>query len=123
VGTELSIAYHDREWGVPIRDDRAVRVPDSRRRPGGFELGDDFKEAQNYRAAFDNFEPASSPGTNHERLRSCSGRRHHPQSTEDQFGIENAKAFFEIQKEFAALRIRLAIRKRDERSSANAAQQ
>ena len=45
--TELSIAYHDAEWGVPVHDDRLLfEFLDPRRRAGRPELGHDPQEAR-----------------------------------------------------------------------------
>ena len=45
--TEQYIDYHDREWGVPVHDDRTLfRVPYPRRSPGRSELGDDPQETR-----------------------------------------------------------------------------
>jgi DNA-3-methyladenine glycosylase I len=56
---ELYIAYHDQEWGVPEYDDRALYeklVLD------GFQAGLSWitilRKRENFRRAFDNFEPA-----------------------------------------------------------------
>ena len=54
--TELDIAYHDSEWGVPVHDDRllfemlifeGVQV--------GLSWSTILKKRENYRRAFDNF--------------------------------------------------------------------
>ena len=54
----LMLAYHDREWGVPVHDDRThFRVSDSRSGAGWTELVDRSAEAEGYRRAFSGFDP------------------------------------------------------------------
>jgi DNA-3-methyladenine glycosylase I len=56
----LYIAYHDREWGVPLRDDRALFEMLILE---GFQAGLSWitilRKRENFRRAFDNFEPAT----------------------------------------------------------------
>ena len=102
--TELSIAYHDREWGVPAHDDRTLfefLVLESAQ--AGLSWETILKKRENYRAAFDNFDPRkvakydrrkvakllADAGIIRNRLKISSA-------------IQNAKAFIEVQKEFGA---------------------
>ena len=56
--TELDIAYHDTEWGVPEYDDRALY---EKLMLDGFQAGLSWitilRKRDNFRKAFDNFEP------------------------------------------------------------------
>jgi len=55
----LMIAYHDKEWGVPVHDDRLLfefLVLEGAQ--AGLSWSTILKKRQNYRAAFDNFDPA-----------------------------------------------------------------
>ena len=57
--TDLSIAYHDKEWGVPLHDDRALfefLVLEGAQAGLSWEIILNKREA--YRAAFDGFDPA-----------------------------------------------------------------
>jgi DNA-3-methyladenine glycosylase I len=57
--TELGIAYHDREWGVPVHDDRLLfefLVLEGAQ--AGLSWETILKKRTAYRQAFDNFEPA-----------------------------------------------------------------
>src|SRR5260370_28661976 len=55
--TELGIAYHDREWGVPRHDDRVLfefLVLEGAQ--AGLSWETILRKRENYRMAFDNFE-------------------------------------------------------------------
>ncbi len=52
---DLSIAYHDREWGVPEHDDRVLFLSSKARRPG-LSWDTILQKRENYRAAFDEFD-------------------------------------------------------------------
>jgi 3-methyladenine DNA glycosylase Tag len=55
--TELYIAYHDREWGVPIHDDRDLfEFLILEGMQAGLSWETILRKRDNYRAAFDNFE-------------------------------------------------------------------
>jgi DNA-3-methyladenine glycosylase I len=54
---ELAIAYHDREWGVPLHDDRALfELLILEGAQAGLSWDTILRKRENYRAAFDNFE-------------------------------------------------------------------
>jgi DNA-3-methyladenine glycosylase I len=57
-GDPLYLAYHDQEWGVPLRDDRALFEMLILE---GFQAGLSWitilRKRENFRRAFDNFEP------------------------------------------------------------------
>ena len=57
--SDLAKAYHDKEWGVPLHDDRKLFefiVLDGAQ--AGLSWETILKKREAYRAAFDNFEPA-----------------------------------------------------------------
>ncbi len=57
--TELSIAYHDDEWGVPLHDDRALfEFLILEGAQAGLSWETILKKRDNYRAAYDNFDAA-----------------------------------------------------------------
>src|SRR2546423_12928134 len=102
--TDLSIAYHDREWGVPVHDDRTLfefLVLEGAQ--AGLSWETILRKRRNYRRAFDKFVPAkiakydqrrvaklmSDEGIIRNRLKIVSA-------------IDNAKAFLKIQKEFGS---------------------
>src|SRR5216117_1612815 len=58
-GDPLMVDYHDREWGVPVHDDRLLfefLVLEGAQ--AGLSWETILKKRENYRAAFDQFEPA-----------------------------------------------------------------
>jgi DNA-3-methyladenine glycosylase I len=57
--TDPSIAYHDREWGVPVHDDRTLfefLVLEGAQ--AGLSWETILRKRDNYRQAFDDFAPA-----------------------------------------------------------------
>ncbi len=57
--TELSIAYHDHEWGVPLHDDRALfEFLILEGAQAGLSWETILKKREVYRQAFDHFDPA-----------------------------------------------------------------
>jgi DNA-3-methyladenine glycosylase I len=102
--SEPNIRYHDEEWGVPVHDDRTLfefLVLEGAQ--AGLSWETILKKRANYRAAFDNFEPAviaayddakvasllADPGIVRNRLKIASA-------------ISNARAFAEVQAEFGS---------------------
>src|SRR6266481_10074084 len=57
--TELYIQYHDTEWGVPVHDDRLLfEFLILEGAQAGLSWETILKKRQNYREAFDHFDPA-----------------------------------------------------------------
>src|SRR2546430_9785073 len=55
--TDLSIAYHDREWGAPVHDDRKLfEFLILEGAQAGLSWETILRKRENYRKAFDNFE-------------------------------------------------------------------
>src|ERR1700674_5364422 len=55
---ELSILYHDREWGVPVRDDRVLfEFLILEGAQAGLSWDTILAKRENYRRAFDGFDP------------------------------------------------------------------
>jgi DNA-3-methyladenine glycosylase I len=99
---ELSIAYHDREWGVPLHDDRRLfEFLILEGAQAGLSWNTILQKRENYRKAFDYFSAVKiarytprkiellrkDPGIIRNRLKIASA-------------IGNAKAFLKVQKEF-----------------------
>lgn len=58
-GFDLYREYHDTEWGVPLRDDRALfELLILEGAQAGLSWATILKKRENYRRAFDGFEPA-----------------------------------------------------------------
>ena len=102
--TELSIDYHDREWGVPLHDDdRLFEFLILEGAQAGLSWETILRKRQNYRRAFDNFDPRKvakydqrkvsrlmkDEGIIRNRLKIASA-------------IQNARAFIAVQKEFGS---------------------
>ncbi|HKP46517.1 MAG TPA: DNA-3-methyladenine glycosylase I [Pyrinomonadaceae bacterium] len=102
--TELSIAYHDNEWGVPVHDDRTLfEFLILEGAQAGLSWETILRKRNNYRAAFDQFDYQkiaryddkkiakllNNPGIIRNRLKITAA-------------IQNAKAFLAVQKEFGS---------------------
>jgi DNA-3-methyladenine glycosylase I len=101
---DISIAYHDQEWGVPVHDDRMLfEMLILEGAQAGLSWITILKKRENYRRAFDNFNVRkivrydsrkiekllTDPGIVRNRLK--------VEST-----VKNAKAFLAAQKEFGS---------------------
>ncbi|MBW7893488.1 MAG: DNA-3-methyladenine glycosylase I [Opitutaceae bacterium] len=102
--TELDIAYHDEEWGVPLHDDRALfELLILEGAQAGLSWSTILKKRANYRRAFDRFDARkiaryddrkvaallADPGIVRNRLKIAAT-------------ITNARAFLAVQKEFGS---------------------
>ena len=100
--TELDIAYHDTEWGVPVHDDRVLfEFLILEGAQAGLSWSTILKKRPNYRRAFADFDPArvarfsaarvnrllNDPGIVRNRLKVSSA-------------VANARAFLAVQEEF-----------------------
>lgn len=101
---ELSIEYHDREWGVPVHDDRVLfEFLILEAAQAGLSWSTILKKRNNYRQAFDQFDPAivaTYGPEKHASLMADAGivrNRLKIDST-----IDNAKAFLQVQQEFGS---------------------
>ncbi len=101
---ELSILYHDREWGVPQHDDRVLfEFLILEGAQAGLSWDTILRKRENYRAAFDGFAWKKI---------ACYDRRKTQQLVRDEgivrnrlkiaSAIQNAKAFLAVQKEFGS---------------------
>jgi DNA-3-methyladenine glycosylase I len=102
--TPLSIEYHDQEWGVPLHDDqRLFEFLILEGAQAGLSWETILKKRDNYRLAFDNFDPRivaaygdekvaallADPGIIRNRLKIASA-------------IRNAQAYLQVQAEFGS---------------------
>lgn len=102
--SELMISYHDKEWGVPVHDDKKLfEFLILEGAQAGLSWETVLKRRENYRKAFRGFDPArvalytdkdvkrllANEGIIRNRLKIASA-------------INNAKRFLEIQKEFGS---------------------
>jgi DNA-3-methyladenine glycosylase I len=101
---DLYITYHDTEWGVPLHDDRALfEFLILEGAQAGLSWHTVLKKRENYRAAFDQFDPEkvarytpakikkllANPGLIRNRLKIDST-------------VRNARAFLAVQEEFGS---------------------
>ena len=103
-GTEPNLSYHDKEWGVPVHDDRLLfEFLILEGAQAGLSWETILKKREAYREAFHNFDPgrvARYTPARVEKLMKNAGivrNRLKIGST-----IDNAKAFLRIQKEFGS---------------------
>jgi DNA-3-methyladenine glycosylase I len=100
----LAIRYHDEEWGVPVHDDRTLfEFLILEGAQAGLSWETILNKRENYRAAFDNFDPQKvarydrrkmarllkNPGIVRNRLKIASA-------------VRNAQALLQVQKEFGS---------------------
>jgi DNA-3-methyladenine glycosylase I len=99
--TELYIQYHDTEWGVPVHDDRMLfEFLILEGAQAGLSWETILKKRENYRRAFDNFDPAVVAGYSqkkHQGLLANSGIVRNRLKIEA--AVQNAKAFLGVQDE------------------------
>ena len=102
--TELDIAYHDTEWGVPVHDDRVLfEFLILEGAQAGLSWSTILKKRENYRRAFDWFDARKIAKYDARKVKSLLAdagivrNRLKIAST-----IQNAKAFLAVQKEFGS---------------------
>jgi DNA-3-methyladenine glycosylase I len=95
------IAYHDDEWGVPVHDDRLLfEFLILEGAQAGLSWATILKKRDNYRAAFDGFDPALVArygAKKRERLLADAGIVRNRLKIDS--AIANAKAFLDVQQE------------------------
>jgi DNA-3-methyladenine glycosylase I len=101
---DLSTLYHDREWGVPQHDDRVLfEFLILEGAQAGLSWDTILRKRQNYRAAFDGFDPkkiARYDGRKTQQLLRDEGIVRNRLKIAS--AIRNAKAFLAVQKEFGS---------------------
>ncbi|MGI8735328.1 MAG: DNA-3-methyladenine glycosylase I [Pyrinomonadaceae bacterium] len=102
--TDLSIAYHDLEWGVSVHDDRVLfEFLILEGAQAGLSWETILRKRDSYRVAFDNFAPAKVARYNQrkvERLLNNEGIIRN--RLKIAAAIQNAKSFLAVQKEFGS---------------------
>ena len=101
---KLMIEYHDTEWGVPLHDDRKLfefLLLDNAQ--AGLSWQTILNKRENYRKAFDNFDPAKIARYNKRKITSL---LNNPGIIRNrlkvQCAVTNAQVFLEIQAEFGS---------------------
>jgi len=105
VGSDpLYMAYHDKEWGTPLHDDRRLfELLILEGAQAGLSWITVLKKRNNYRKAFDRFDPskiANYDTRKVKKLLSNEGIIRNRLKIES--AINNAKAFLSVQKEFGS---------------------
>src|SRR6476660_1953054 len=100
--TELSVAYHDQEWGVPVHDDRTLfEFLILEGAQAGLSWETILRKRENYRRAFDNFDPKKVAKYDERKItRLLSDQGIIRNRLKIVSAIQNAKSFLAIQKEF-----------------------
>ncbi len=100
--SELGIAYHDEEWGVPVHDDRVLfefLVLEGAQ--AGLSWETILKKRENYRAAFDGFDAGAIAKYNQRKVKELLVN---PGIVRNKLKvnstIKNAEALLAVQKEF-----------------------
>jgi DNA-3-methyladenine glycosylase I len=102
--SELYIAYHDAEWGVPVHDDRKqFEFLILEGAQAGLSWSTVLNKRENYRKVFANFDPAKVARFNKRKIESLLTN---PGIIRNRLKVEaavgNAKRFLEVQKEFGS---------------------
>ena len=100
----LYIAYHDTEWGAPVRDDHKLfefLLPESAQ--AGLSWITVLKKRQNYADAFDHFNPEKIAGYSNQKIQKLldnKGIIRNKKKIQD--AVQNSKAFIDIQDEWGS---------------------
>ena len=98
------IAYHDREWGVPLHDDRALfELLILEGAQAGLSWSTILNKRENYRRAFDNFDArkvARYDARKFKKLLADAGIVRN--RLKIRASVQNANAFLTVQKEFGS---------------------
>ncbi|MRR16811.1 MAG: DNA-3-methyladenine glycosylase I [Deltaproteobacteria bacterium] len=98
------VEYHDREWGVPVHDDRLIfEFLSLEAAQAGLSWQTVLKKRENYRRAFENFEPGKvakfSQATIEKLLQNPGIIRNR---LKIEATVNNARRFLDVQKEFGS---------------------
>jgi len=101
---DLSIAYHDKEWGVPLHDDRALfEFLILEGAQAGLSWSTILKKRPAYRAAFDRFNPRKVARYDEARLQALLANDGIVRNRlKIRAAVRNANAFLAVQKEFGS---------------------
>jgi DNA-3-methyladenine glycosylase I len=95
------IEYHDREWGVPLHDDRALfELLVLEGAQAGLSWSTILRKRENYRAAFDGFDPEKMARYNEKRVAKLLANAGIVRNRlKIDAAIGNARAYLEVRKE------------------------
>lgn len=102
--TEQYIEYHDKEWGVPVHDDRLLfEFLILEGAQAGLSWETILKKRENYREAFDQFDPAVVSRYSKKKQASLMGNAGIVRNRlKIESAIDNAKAYLAVQDEFGS---------------------
>ena len=102
--TEPSVAYHDKEWGVPVHDDRALfELLILEGAQAGLSWETILRKRDNYRVAFDNFDPRAVAKYDQRKLEELLANSGIVRNRlKISAAIQNARAFLAVQSEFGS---------------------
>jgi DNA-3-methyladenine glycosylase I len=102
--TELSVKYHDREWGVPVHDDRTLfEFLILEGAQAGLSWETILRKRDGYRAAFDNFDVKKVAKYDQQKIDWLLDESNIVRNRlKINAAIQNAKAFLNVQKEFGS---------------------
>jgi DNA-3-methyladenine glycosylase I len=102
--TEPSVAYHDKEWGVPVHDDRALfELLILEGAQAGLSWETILRKRDNYRVAFDNFDPRAVARYDQRKLEELLANSGIVRNRlKISAAIQNARAFLAVQSEFGS---------------------
>ncbi|HLF19984.1 MAG TPA: DNA-3-methyladenine glycosylase I [Bacteroidota bacterium] len=100
----LYIVYHDREWGVPVHNDRKLfEFLMLEGMQAGLSWLTILRKRENFRKAFDNFEPRKVARYNGVKIRKLLRDKGIIRNKlKIRAAIQNAKTFLKVQKEFGS---------------------
>jgi len=100
----LYVAYHDREWGVPVHNDRTLfEFLILEGMQAGLSWLTILRKRENFRKAFDHFDPRRIARYDSAKVRSLLRDKGIIRNKlKIRAAIENAKAFLAVQKEFGS---------------------
>ena len=98
------VRYHDREWGVPVHDDRALfEFLTLESAQAGLSWYTVLRKRENYRAAFDGFDPEKVAEYDEQRVELLLGNPGIIRNRQKvRAAINNARRFLEVQEEFGS---------------------
>ena len=102
LGSEAYIAYHDKEWGTPVHDERMLfELLILEGAQAGLSWSTILNKRDNYRRAFDNFDARKIAGYSDKKIaRLLADAGIVRNRLKIAAAIQNAKSFLAVQKEF-----------------------
>jgi DNA-3-methyladenine glycosylase I len=100
---ELSIRYHDKEWGVPVHDDRTLfEFLILEGAQAGLSWNTILNKRENYRRAFDGFDPKKVARYEQRKITKLGDAGIVRNKLKIAAAVQNAKAFLKVQEEFGS---------------------